>query len=493
MRASGILLPVSALPSAYGIGGFTAEAYEFVDQLKAAGQKYWQILPLGPTGCGDSPYQSFSTFAGNPYYIDLQELEKKGWLPEGVCNCADLGTREDRVDYGKQYENRYALLREAYANSHIEAEADYREFLSEEEEWLPSYALFLALKKAHGGGSFLEWEKSLRYREEAALAQAEEELWEEIGFQKFLQYLFFRQWERLKTYANEQGISIIGDIPIYVALDSADVWMHPELFQLDEEGVPKAVAGCPPDGFSPTGQLWGNPLYDWECHEKTGYAWWVRRVKHSLRLYDMVRIDHFRGFDAYYSIPYGDATAEYGHWEQGPGYKLFEALHRELGELPILAENLGFLTESVEKLLEATGYPGMKILEFGFEDIGNNSYLPHNYPRNSVVYTGTHDNETLQAWYAGLSRECRAFASAYAGYEEIPEERAHWVFIRMAQASISDICIVPMQDYLGLGTEARMNTPSTLGGNWEWRMTKGQLTKEIVKEIYGLTKLYGRI
>ncbi len=492
MRASGVLLPVSALPSAYGIGSFSKEAYEFVDQLREAGQRYWQILPLGPTSYGDSPYQSFSTFAGNPYFIDLEELTERGWLTKSACGKAKLGSRPDRVDYAKQYENRYRLLREAFVNSRIGEEKDYQLFLEEEKAWLDDYALFLALKKENGGGSFLGWRGPLRRREREVLSRAEKELDEEIRFQKFLQYLFYRQWERLKSYANDRGIRIIGDIPIYVALDSADVWVHPELFRLDEEGLPLAVAGCPPDAFAATGQLWGNPLYDWPAHERSGFAWWVQRVRHSMKLYDMVRIDHFRGFDAYYAVPYGDPTAERGHWEQGPGFGLFERLRQELGELPILAENLGFLTDSVQKLLEDTGYPGMKVLEFAFDAPGDNPYQPHNYPQNCVVYTGTHDNETLKDWYAKLPAECKEFAVSYMGSRGIPEELVYREFIRLAMSSVADICIIPMQDYLGLGTEARMNIPSVLGGNWEWRLVKGQFTRELQEEMHRLAGLYGR-
>ena len=413
MRESGILLPVFALPSAYGIGCFSKEAYEFVDQLKKAGQSKWQILPLGPTGYGDSPYQSFSTFAGNPYFIDLETLIREGLLTEEECKSYDFGEIQDSIDYEKLYLNRFKILHQAYRRFDGSQNWEYREFLDENRDWLDEYCLFMALKNKHGGVSWREWKAPYRDRVENALEEARSELAGEIDFYRFQQYEFNRQWKRLHAYANENGIEIIGDIPIYVAFDSADTWAAPELFQFDENKEPSAVAGCPPDGFSATGQLWGNPLYDWEYHKKTGYAWWMRRNVHCFRLYDIVRIDHFRGFDEYYAIPYGEKTAVNGKWMPGPGIEFFRTMEEKLGRLNIIAEDLGFLTDSVLKLLDDTGFPGMKVIQFAFDSRESANYLPHTYTENCVVYTGTHDNDTTRGWYHHVNKECRDFAKEY--------------------------------------------------------------------------------
>lgn len=491
MRTCGILLPISSIPSAYGIGTFSKEAYEFVDFLEEAGQSYWQILPLGPTGYGDSPYQSFSTFAGNPYYIDLEELVKTGLLTRQMCEECDWGSDETYVDYEKIYLSRFKALREAFQNSGIEEDKDFKAFVAENDFWLPDYALYMAVKDSYEGKSWSEWEEDIRLRRPEALAKCKEQFREQIAFYEFQQYMFNIQWTKLKKYANDKGIKIIGDIPIYVAFDSADTWANPELFQLDESGLPTGVAGCPPDSFSATGQLWGNPLYRWEYHKETGYEWWMKRISYCYKLYDVVRIDHFRGFDEYYNIPFGDETAEFGKWEKGPGYDLFNVMKEKIGDKPVIAEDLGFLTPSVDELLKKTGYPGMKVLQFAFDSREKNDYLPHNYTANSVVYTGTHDNDTTLGWYQVISCEDRSFAEQYLDIRSNKE--LVWYFIRAAIASVSDTAVIPMQDYLELGGEARINVPSTLGDNWKWRMVKGQIEEGLAEKICELCRTYGRV
>lgn len=492
MRASGILLPVASLPSKYGIGAFSKSAYKFIDQLRMAGQKYWQILPIGPTGFGDSPYQLFSTFAGNPYFIDLEKLTEEGLLTTEECEECDFGDDPRYIDYGKLYKYRFALLRKAYQRSNIDKNIKFYEFASENAYWLDDYALYMAIKDHFGGKSFIEWEEDIRLRKPEGLKKYKEKLKDDIEYHKFIQFLFSSQWSSLKTYANNNGIKIIGDIPIYVAFDSADTWANPELFQLDEDCNPIAVAGCPPDAFAPTGQLWGNPLYNWGYHKKTGYEWWIKRIAYSFKLYDVVRIDHFKGFDEYYSIPFGEKTAVNGHWEKGPGYDFFEALERQLGKLNIIAEDLGFITESTRKLLEKTRYPGMKVLEFAFDSREESDYLPHNYDRNCVVYTGTHDNDTIKGWFNSIPQEDRNFALRYLNNDGKDSDNIHWEFIRLAMQSVADICIIPIQDYLGLGSEGRINIPSTVGSNWRWRLLEGEITDELLMKIKEITLLYGR-
>lgn len=491
MRASGILLPVSSIPSAYGIGSFSKEAYEFVDFLEKAGQSYWQILPLGPTGYGDSPYQSFSTFAGNPYYIDFEELIEEGLLTKEQCEECDWGGSEAYVDYEKIYKSRFRVLKEAFDNSRLEDNEDFQAFVAENAFWLSDYSLYMAVKDSYKGKSWSEWDGDIRLRKPEAIEKYAEKLKEEILFYEFQQYLFDTQWRKLKKYANDKGVKIIGDIPIYVALDSADTWANPELFQLDENRRPTGVAGCPPDAFSATGQLWGNPLYKWDYHKETEYAWWIQRISYCYKLYDVVRIDHFRGFDEYYNIPFGDTTAEFGRWEKGPGYDLFKVMKKKIGNKPVIAEDLGFLTPTVNQLLKKSGYPGMKVLQFAFDSREESDYLPHNYTANSVVYTGTHDNDTTVGWYQTISRRDRGFARKYLNIKTGRE--LEWNFIRAALGSVSDTAVIPMQDYLGLGSEARINVPSTLGTNWKWRMTKGQIPKGLAEKIYDLCKLYGRV
>ncbi|MCI9327788.1 MAG: 4-alpha-glucanotransferase [Lachnospiraceae bacterium] len=491
MRASGILLPVSSIPSAYGIGSFSKEAYEFVDFLEKAGQSYWQILPLGPTGYGDSPYQSFSTFAGNPYYIDFEELIEEGLLTKEQCEECDWGGSEAYVDYEKIYKSRFRVLKEAFDNSRLEDNEDFQAFVAENAFWLSDYSLYMAVKDSYKGKSWSEWDGDIRLRKPEAIEKYAEKLKEEILFYEFQQYLFDTQWRKLKKYANDKGVKIIGDIPIYVALDSADTWANPELFQLDENRRPTGVAGCPPDAFSATGQLWGNPLYKWDYHKETEYAWWIQRISYCYKLYDVVRIDHFRGFDEYYNIPFGDTTAEFGRWEKGPGYDLFKVMKKKIGNKPVIAEDLGFLTPTVNQLLKKSSYPGMKVLQFAFDSREESDYLPHNYTANSVVYTGTHDNDTTVGWYQTISRRDRSFARKYLNIKTGRE--LEWNFIRAALGSVSDTAVIPMQDYLGLGSEARINVPSTLGTNWKWRMTKGQIPEGLAEKIYDLCKLYGRV
>ena len=492
MRRNGMLLPIASLPSPYGIGGFSKEAYEFIDLLEETGQKLWQILPLGPTSYGDSPYQSFSTFAGNPYFIDLDTLAEKGWLTKEACEVSDYGDNESYIDYGRIYNSRFVLLKQAFLNSDILSDEKFTEFCKANQHWLPDYALYMALKNQNDGKSWIEWEEEIRLRKPEAVEYYKKELEEECNFYEFLQYEFHEQWTKVKEYAHEKGIQIVGDVPIYVAFDSADTWANPELFQLDEKNLPLGVAGCPPDAFSATGQLWGNPLYNWAYHKKTGYDWWLKRIAYCFELYDIVRIDHFRGFDEYYSIPYGDETAVNGHWEKGPGMDLFNTVKEKLGELDIIAEDLGFLTESVFQLLKDSGYPGMKVLQFAFDTSEDSDYLTYKYQRNCVVYTGTHDNDTTAGWFEKLSDGDKDVALRYMNSFYTPKEEQHWDLIALAMRSTADTCIIPVQDFLGLGSEARINMPSTLGDNWKWRMTKGAFSEELKEKIRRMTKLYGR-
>jgi 4-alpha-glucanotransferase len=496
-RKCGVLLPIFSLSSEYGIGTFSKEAYEFVDFLKEAGQSYWQILPLGPTSYGDSPYQSFSTFAGNPYFIDITTLIEQGLLTKKDADKCDFGGSEEYIDYEKMYKSRFVLLKKAYENMGKAKNADklkkdFEAFKKKRDnDWLADYSLFMALKNDYDGRAWNTWEEGIRLRKPAAMKQAKEKYAKEIDFYCFLQFLFAEQWLALKKYANDNGIEIIGDIPIYVAFDSADTWANPELFQLDKKNTPIDVAGCPPDAFSATGQLWGNPLYKWDYHEKTGYKWWMKRIAHCYKLYDVVRIDHFRGFDEYYAIPYGDPTAEFGEWRKGPGYKLFETMKKELGEKKVIAEDLGFLTPSVIKLVKKTGYPGMKILQFAFDSREESDYLPHNYTNNCIVYTGTHDNDTTRSWFDKLPRDDKKFAKEYLGIKTGKD--AVWATIRASFASVSDTVIIPMQDYLELPGYARINTPSTLGGNWVWRMKKDALSPELCAKMHDFARIYRRL
>ena len=491
MRACGVLLPVSSLPSKYGIGAFSKEAYDFVDRLCQAGQRYWQILPLGPTGYGDSPYQSFSTFAGNPYFIDLEQLIADGLLTREQCEACDFGWDPSCIDYGKLYRERYPLLRLAFSHD-TQSQAALTDFRQTHQGWLEDYALYMAVKEDFDGRCWSDWPENIRNRRPEAMELYRVQLADTVDFYVWLQYQFDRQWRRLKDYANERGILIIGDLPIYVAFDSADTWASPELFQFDDNNEPLAVAGCPPDGFAADGQLWGNPLYRWDYHRDTDYAWWVRRIRHSLQLYDVVRIDHFRGFDEYYSIPYGAVTARGGHWEPGPGMDFFDSVKKQISHLPVIAEDLGYLTPSVMELVKNTGFPGMKIIEFAFDSRESGNYMPYTYEKNCVVYTGTHDNQTLKGWLEEMDGADRALAFDYLNLKQAPEDLYKY-FIRLALSSVADTAMIPMQDYLGLGPEARLNTPSTLGNNWCWRLEPGQFTQNLAIEMRGLAKVYGRL
>lgn len=491
MRTSGVLMPISSIPSPYGIGTMGKQARKFVDFLVKGGQKYWQILPICPTSYGDSPYQSFSSFAGNPYFIDLEYLCKDKLLTKKECESFQWGSNPKYVDYGIMYESRYALLRKVYARFTKKEPQDFEKFCENEKQWLDDYALFMALKDANGGQAWSNWDKSLRLREKKAMEEATEKYSEEIRFYKMLQYLFYQQWNALKAYANEAGIEIIGDVPIYVAGDSADVWANPDQFYLDENLEPIEVAGCPPDAFSDDGQLWGNPLFRWDVMKKDGYTWWTRRIKAMSELYDIIRIDHFRGFDSFYAIPAKDDTAKNGQWKQGPGMDLFCELEKKLGKLPIIVEDLGFLTPSVHKLLKDSGFPGMKVIQFAFDSREESDYLPHTYTNHCVVYTGTHDNDTVMGWMKTAPKASVKYAKEYLNLTK--EEGYNWGMMRAAWSSVADMAIVPMQDILGLGSEARINTPSTLGKNWKWRATPEQIDAKVAKKLYHYMQMYGRV
>lgn len=493
MRKAGILMPITSLPSPYGIGTMGEAARRFVRFLHKAGQLYWQILPICPTSYGDSPYQSFSSYAGNPYMIDLDDLSEAGLLDKDDYENIDWGSNPEKVDYGLLYKKRFTVLKKATKAAETKYKTELLEFRKENEKWLSDYALFMAIKDEQDGVSWLEWPEILRKRDNKALSIEREKLKEEIKFWECVQFLFFRQWNKLKTYANENDVKIIGDIPIYVSSDSADVWANPDQFQLDNDLKPISVAGCPPDGFSADGQLWGNPLFNWDVMKKQDYSWWVDRIAYQTKIYDILRIDHFRGFDAYYSIPYGDKTAKNGEWKEGPGFDLFKVIKKKLGELPIIAEDLGFLTDSVRKLLKDTGFPGMKVLEFAFDSRDTESgYLPHLYTKNCVVYAGTHDNDTIIGWFDAISKEDAEYAKKYMRLSE--SEGYHWGMMRTAWACVADTAIMQMQDILGLGKSARMNTPSTLSDkNWSWRCLPGAYNDTLAEVLHNEMKLYGRI
>ena len=500
MRESGILMPVSSLPGPYGIGCFGKEAFKFVDFLAQAGQKIWQILPLSPTGYGDSPYQSCSAFAGNPYFIDLDALKEEGLLTAAQLKAEKWGTDPKEVDYGTLYVSRFKVLRTAYAAWRKQCAGlhgcsyyfpdDYYAFTLANEEWLDDYALYMALKVANGMKNWVEWDKPYRLRDKKALADFAAENEEEIGFWKFVQYKFAAQWQAVKAYANKKDVQILGDIPIYVSADSVDAWVGGELFELDAQGGFARVAGCPPDYFSADGQLWGNPLYNWPYHKQTGYAWWIRRVRHALGIYDLLRIDHFRGFDTYWAIPAGESTARNGRWENGPGMDLFRTLHNALGELPIVAEDLGEMFDSVRQLLAESGFPGMKVLQFAFT--GEDSVdLPHNYPRNCVAYPGTHDNNTLSGWFGEeLTPAQRKQVEEY--FVLTKQEGIVRGMLRGVQASTAALAIIPMADWLEEPSASRMNTPGVAQGNWQWRVDEKKLTPALAREIKAMTVRYFR-
>lgn len=488
MRESGVLMHVTSLPGPYGVGTLGKHAYAFVDFLEKAGQRYWQLLPLTPTGYGDSPYQSCSAFAGNPYLIDLDALVEGGLLTPDEVEQVCWQQRENRVDYGILYHNRLNILRLAYDRFGNDGALDA--FALENSSWLPDYCLFMALKRERDGMSWQLWEEPLKCRQPEAMEHARQRCREEIRFYTFVQYLFFTQWDALRSYARKKGISMIGDIPFYMSLDSVEVWTAPKLFQLDRDLLPKAVAGCPPDAFSPDGQLWGNPLYRWDVMEEDGYRWWICRLQGAQRLYDVVRLDHFRGFASYWSVPYGETTAKNGKWNKGPGLTFIRRIKAALPELGVIAEDLGFLTREVTELREASGFPGMKVLQFAFDSREQSDYLPHNYTPNTVCYTGTHDNMTARQWWESAADETVAYGADYMGLKE--EEGPVWGMIRTAMRSVSDLCIIPMQDYLQLGEEARMNHPGVAQGNWTWRAEERSVTSQLAEKIRKLTELYGR-
>ena len=499
IREAGILLSVTGLPSKYGIGCFDKAAYDFVDWLEQAGQSYWQILPLGASShCGsyDSPYQSYSAFAGNPYFISLDALVEEGVLTVEEVTSADFGSDPGRVDYDLLHKNRLPLLRKAYERSHVTTIQGYVDFTRENHWWLEDYALFMAVKNFFGDQGWMHWPEDIRMHYGYALDYYREKLYFDIEFHKYMQYKFFEQWSKLKVYANSKHIRIVGDIPIYVSPDGSDVWAHPELFQLDEAHLSTRVAGCPPDDFSADGQIWGNPLYRWDYHRQQNYHWWVTRMWYSFQLYDVVRIDHFRGFDEYFSIPADSTSALDGRWEKGPGMELFRELERQLGKRSVIAEDLGFMTQGVRDLVRNSGYPNMKVLQFGFDlndTYGTGDHLVHNFNNNCVVYTGTHDNETLTGWLLGLSKEEQELVRTYIGQERLAVKKLPRKLIDLAMCSAARICIVPLQDWMGLDNSARMNTPGTVGNNWAWRLQPAQLPEGLEQEIFTATCRYNRI
>lgn len=494
-RQAGILMPISSLPSSYGIGCFSEEAYEFVDFLHDSGQCIWQILPLCPTSIGDSPYQSPCSFAGNPYFISPDRLAKDLLLTSDECVAYSAENDSRYVDYGRLYERRFPLLRLAYSRfSESHKGEKYSAFLTENSFWLYDYALYCAIKKHLGDIPLSMWHSDLRRRDPSSLNEYRKNLSEDINFYIFLQYEFFTQWNELKSYANSRGIKILGDLPIYVCADSSDVWVSPELFELDGDGIPLSVAGCPPDGFSPMGQLWGNPLYNWSEHKRSRYAFWVQRMSHAFKMYDIVRIDHFRGFESYYSIPYGAPDARGGHWEKGAGRELFSEIEGSLGKREIIAEDLGYITDGVRRLVKDCGFQGMKILQFGFDSNDFSSeYLPVNYEKDCVVYTGTHDNPTLKEWLCNMGESSEKMVRDYICDRETPKEELAEKLIAVAQQSAADICIIPIQDYLSTGHEGRMNTPSSSSGNWIWRAKKEDISKSLCKKVKHLTKIGNRL
>ena len=493
-RQSGVLMHISSLPGKYGIGSFGQSAYDFVDFLVRTKQRYWQILPLGTTSYGDSPYQSFSAFAGNTYFIDFDILIEEGLLNEADVKGADFGDNPRKVDYAKIFDARRPIMEKAVARF-LKADdlSDYESFVEQNAAWLEVFAEYMAIKEHFDNLAWTEWpDEAIRRREAASLASYRAKLVDKLTYHRVTQYLFFKQWLRLKAYANEHHIEIVGDMPIYVAADSADVWAQPHFFKTDAVGKPTCVAGCPPDEFSETGQLWGNPIYDWEAMDKDGYAWWIERLRESFKIYDIVRIDHFRGFESYWEVPAGSETSASGKWVKGPDYKLFAAVKEALGDLNIIAEDLGFMTDEVIELRERTGFPGMKILQFAFNPDDESIDSPHQAPNNSVMYTGTHDNNTVLGWYKDeIDDATRQYMAQYTNrkeYETVPHAMLRTIF-----ASVSFMAIATMQDLLELDSAARMNYPSTIGGNWTWRMTAEELNPIVEGELYSLTKTYRRM
>ena len=484
-------MPISSLPSPYGIGTLGKAARDFVDFLHDAGQSWWQILPVGHLSYGDSPYQCLSAYAGNPYFVDLDLLVHDGLLTREEIEACTWGNDPGKVDYGALYENRFSLLEKATRRGWTRDKVVLEAFVKANESWLPDYALFMACKRHFEMKPWTQWpQEDIRLHKEAAVAEYEKKLEADIRLYTYIQFLFFKQWNDLREYAHTKGVGIIGDLPIYVALDSADVWAAPENFQLDARNIPTKVAGVPPDYFSADGQLWGNPLYNYDYMEKTGFGWWIRRIGGAARLYDVIRIDHFRGFESYWAVPYGETTAKNGKWVKGPGMKLVGAFAGWFKNLQFIAEDLGYPTPEVTQLLKDSGFPGMKVLEFAFDSRDTSDYLPHTYTPHCVCYTGTHDNAPLLAWKKEADPEDIAVAETYLGLNE--EEGFHWGMLRGGMSSVAELFVAQMQDYLGLGAEARMNTPGILGGNWLWRLLPGQITPQLTARIARMTKLYGR-
>jgi 4-alpha-glucanotransferase len=492
-RRSGLLLHPTSLPGKYGIGTLGQEAYNWINFLESAGQRLWQVMPLGPTGYGDSPYQCFSAFAGNPYLINLEHLVSENLLSDSDLQAAPTFS-DDSVDYGPVISFKIDMLNRAFQHFSTSASTEQRDrfniFTQEKTGWLEDYALFMACKEAHGGKSWNNWDEGVRSRNPEALSEWRSKLVNEISKQKFWQWLFFEQWNAVKSYANSKDIKVIGDIPIFIAYDSADAWSNPDLFYFDEGGNPTVIAGVPPDYFSATGQRWGNPLYRWDVMKKQKYAWWIERFKGTLELVDIIRVDHFRGFEAYWEIPASEETAIKGAWVKAPGADLFKTVREVLGELPIIAEDLGVITPEVEKLRDDAGFPGMKVLQFAFAADAADPYLPHNYVRNAVVYSGTHDNDTTRGWYAQASEKERDFVRKYLARGD---DNIAWEFIRLAFSSVADTAVAPLQDVIGLGSEGRMNTPGLPSGNWSWRMKWEQLPYWVAPQLREMATMYGRL
>ena len=490
-RSSGVLMHITSLPGQFGIGTFGKSAYEFIDFLEETKQTYWQILPLTTTSYGDSPYQSFSAVAGNLNLIDFSLLKKDGLLEESDYANVNFGENPEKVDYALLFEERRPILEKAVANTSKNSEvlAEIEKFEAENSSWLADYAEYMAIKESFGYKSFIHWDEDIKKGEEAAREKYRTELQDSIRYYTVTQYFFFKQWLALKEYANEKGIKIIGDMPIYVSADSVEMWTMPELFKVDANNEPLYVAGCPADDFSPTGQLWGNPIYDWEKHKEQGFSWWIYRVQESFKIYDVLRIDHFKGFSDFWQIDKDAENAVNGTWEAGPGIELFQKIKEQLGDLPIVAENLGFIDAKAEKLLDDSGYPGMKILQFAFPG-EDNLDRPHHYTQNSVAYTGTHDNDVVNGWYEKLSESERKLVSEYLNRRD--DETITEAMIRGIYSSVSDYAIVTMQDLLDKDATSRMNVPSTVGGNWEWRMLAEDLTEERKEFLRNITVRYSR-
>ncbi len=491
-RASGILMHISSLPGKTGIGTLGNEAYKFVDYLADCHQTYWQVLPLGQTGYGDSPYQSFSVYAGNPYFIDLEALYEQGLIDKEDVEKVNWSKDEHYVDYGLLYTERYKIFYKVLQNFTGNMPSAYEKFCKENEYWLNDYALFMAVKNYFGGKALSDWDRDILKKDEQAIEKYSELCSKDISLYKMLQYLFYEQWFKLKEYANSKGVRIIGDIPIYVSSDSCDVWSCPEVFDLSEELKPNMVAGCPPDAFTSDGQLWGNPVYNWDYLKKHNYQWWIKRLKYNLSIYDVLRIDHFRGFEAFYCIPYGDKTARNGIWKKACGIDFFDCVKNNIGDCDIIAEDLGFLTDEVKELLQYTGFPGMKVLQFAFdsEGGGGKEYLPHNYTKNSIVYTGTHDNDTLEGWIKNSKKGDVQYAAKYIGCKI---DNLRPMLIKKALESVCSTCILTIQDIIGKGNEARMNMPSSVGRNWQWRVTEDELYNcNFTEKLKEYTDLYER-